>query len=249
MQSLYRNGLEYIYDAMYQTFIDYKDEFNYYNSILNKNNCKTILEIGCGTGNLASYFINSDKDYIGLDLSKEMIDLSKQKNPIGCFIQQDIKDFSLNTLVDAIVIPGRTSSYLLNNVDVSKALNSIHKSLTPQGILVFDFIDAKRFFKKIEKQNSVTHKALYQDVTYSRDSLFKIDKTMNNYMFNWKSSYFKHIDGKKLNIAEDNSTVRAFTKEEWSLLLEISGFEVKECLDRKSYAFDTYVIIAKKITD
>ena len=247
MQSLYRNGLEYIYDAMYQTFINYKDEFTYYNSILNKKKCKTILEIGCGTGNLASYFINSDKDYIGLDLSEEMIDLSKQKNPSGCFIQADIKGFSLNILVDAIVIPGRTSSYLLNNEDISEALHSIHKCLNPNGILIFDFIDANRFFKQIEKQNSVTHKALYQDITYSRDSIFKIDKTMNNFMFNWKSSYYKHLKDEKLNIAEDDSTVRAFVKEEWSLLLELNGFEVEQCLDRKSYAFDTYVIIARKI--
>jgi len=29
MQSLYSNGFEKIYDAMYQTFIDYDDEFDF----------------------------------------------------------------------------------------------------------------------------------------------------------------------------------------------------------------------------
>ena len=51
----------------------------------------------------------------------------------------------------------------------------------------------------------------------------------------------------RILIVEDDSTVRAFVKEEWSLLLELNGFEVEQCLDRKSYAFDTYVIIARKI--
>ena len=42
MQSLYSNGFEIIYDEMYQTFIDYKEEYDFYNAIL-KNTRKTKL--------------------------------------------------------------------------------------------------------------------------------------------------------------------------------------------------------------
>jgi hypothetical protein len=40
-----------IYDAMYQTFVDYDEEYAFYNAFIQENNCKTILEIG-GNGNL-----------------------------------------------------------------------------------------------------------------------------------------------------------------------------------------------------
>jgi hypothetical protein len=35
-----------IYDAMYQTFVDYDEEYAFYNAFIQENNCKTILEIG-----------------------------------------------------------------------------------------------------------------------------------------------------------------------------------------------------------
>jgi capsular polysaccharide biosynthesis protein len=37
-----------IYD-MYQTFVDYDEEYAFYNAFIQENNCKTILEIGSGT--------------------------------------------------------------------------------------------------------------------------------------------------------------------------------------------------------
>jgi hypothetical protein len=33
------------YDAMYQTFVDYDEEYAFYNAFIQENNCKTILEI------------------------------------------------------------------------------------------------------------------------------------------------------------------------------------------------------------
>ncbi len=47
-------------------------------------------------------------------------------------------------------------------------------------------------------------------------------------------------------IAEDFSTVRVFTLNEIQLFLYMKGFEILEVIDRKTYAFDTYVIVAKK---
>jgi hypothetical protein len=37
-----------IYDAMYQTFVDYDEEYAFYNAFIQENNCKTILEIEGG---------------------------------------------------------------------------------------------------------------------------------------------------------------------------------------------------------
>lgn len=247
MQSLYSNGFEFIYDKMYQTFINYKEEFSFYSTVLKSHHKTNLLEIGCGSGNLAKFFINSSIKYTGLDLSSDMIQLSKTKNPKGNFIQGNLTSFKLKNKVDSVIITGRTSSYLLTNKEVYMALNSIHSNLEYGGILCFDFIDANRFLKKIHHQPEVSHQAYIDTILYSRKSIMKPNKELDNFMFNWDAIYYKNGNDKQTKIIEDKSIVRVFTKDEWELFLELSNFKILKFIDRKSYAFDTYVVIAQKI--
>ena len=246
MQSLYSNGFEDIYDNMYQTFIDYKKEYHFYNTILKKHTKNNVLEIGSGTGNLAKYFIDNQFNYQGLDYSQDMVNLAVSKNKTGKFIQGDMRGFKLNKPTDSVIITGRSSSYLLTNKDVYNTLNAIHQNLNEKGILCFDFIDANRFFMKIKGGKKVTHKAVFNNKNYTRDSFFNTN-TSNNFMFDWDSKYFETNNGKKTLIATDISEVRAFTKNEWELLLHLSNFKVLEIIDKPSYAFDSYAIVAQKI--
>lgn len=50
----------------------------------------------------------------------------------------------------------------------------------------------------------------------------------------------------KVKIADDFSTVRVFTLNEIELFLSLNGFEILKTIDRKTYAYDTFVIVAKK---
>lgn len=245
MQSLYKNGFEYIYDAMYQTFIDYKAEYKFYSGIINQYKKQRLLEIGCGTGNLATYFIASDLDYLGLDLSPDMIKLSQAKNPKGHFIQGDVTHFSLKQQVEAMIITGRTSSYLLTNKDIHAALKSIYANLTPDGLLCFDFIDANRFIKSIKYGKQIRHDAHFDGKHYYRESMMYSNE-LDNIMFNWDAVYYEKQKKANIRLTEDKSVVRAFTKNEWELYLALNDFELIEFIDRKSYAFDTYVVVAKK---
>jgi len=245
MQSLYSNGFEKIYDAMYQTFIDYDDEFDFYSNIIKKHHKKNVLEIGCGTGNLAKHFINSNLEYVGLDLSEDMINLSKLKNPSGMFIHGDITTYALKKPLEATIITGRTSSYLLRNKTIHSALKSIHNNLTTDGLLCFDFIDASRFIKSIKEGKKVYHEACFENNCYFRESYMK-NNDLDNFMFNWDAIYYQKINSDPIKLTEDKSVVRAFTKNEWELFLYLNDFTLLEFIDRKSYAFDTYVVVAKK---
>ncbi len=246
MQSLYSNGFEHIYDEMYKSFINYNDEFSFYSKILESYNKKDLLEIGCGSGNLAKLFIKSAINYTGLDLSNDMIKLSKEKNPAGNFIQGDMSNFKLKNKVDSIIITARTTSYLLTNNAVSNALKAIRENLETGGILSFDFIDANRFFKEIKKGKKIKHEAKVHHQMYYRESFMKPNRALDNFMFHWDAVYFKKENENNIQLTEDKSIVRAFTKDEWKLFLELNDFKLLELIDRKSYAFDTYVVVAKK---
>ncbi|WP_232758791.1 class I SAM-dependent methyltransferase [Flavobacterium sp. ALD4] len=82
MATLYDGKKAAIYDAIYQTFIDYDDEYKFYNQLIQEYNCKTVLEIGSGKGNLAKRFKENNQDYTGLDYSRSMIAIAEKEPKI-----------------------------------------------------------------------------------------------------------------------------------------------------------------------
>src|SRR5262245_58452648 len=95
MSHLYTSLAE-VYDGMYRTFINYEDEFNFYSQILKSNHCNQVLEIGCGTGNLASRLIEKGFGYTGLDLSEDMLAIARKNYPQGEFVKGDMRTFDLS---------------------------------------------------------------------------------------------------------------------------------------------------------
>jgi hypothetical protein len=60
----------------------------------------------------------------------------------------------------------------------------------------------------------------------------------------WTAKYYIIQEQEKINC--DFSTVRVFTLNEIQLFLYLNKFEIIKTIDRKTYAYDTYVIVAKK---
>jgi SAM-dependent methyltransferase len=243
MNNLY-TSLADVYDAMYRTFINYDDEFKLYSEILKNSQCNDVLEIGCGSGNLAGKFIENGFRYCGLDLSDEMLAIAKKNYPQGKFVRADVRNLNLKDKFQSAVITGRTISYLLSNKDVHDSFVSINKHLKSKGILCFDFIDANRFIPQIKEGEKVVHLASFQGKDFLRESFWKIN-FQQSWSFDWRSVYYEQTGGELKIIGEDNSTIRAFTKDEIVLFLKLSGFEIKEIRNRPSYAFDTFVITAQ----
>ena len=92
MANLYEGKMATLFDTMYQTFIDYDEEYIFYSDLILDNNCKSILEIGRGTGNLAKRFRENSHDYMGLDYSQSMIAIAQERNPNCVFIHGDMRE-------------------------------------------------------------------------------------------------------------------------------------------------------------
>ncbi|MRX39819.1 methyltransferase domain-containing protein [Flavobacterium sp. LC2016-23] len=246
MANLYDGKMAAIYDAMYQTFVNYDEEYAFYNNLIQENNCSSILEIGSGTGNLAKRFEENNQNYLGLDYSESMIEIAKERNKNCAFIQGDMRDFKLDQPVDAILITGRSTSYLITNNDINKTFDALYKNSKEHGIIIFDFIDANRFIPFIKENLLITHEAAYENVNYKRDSHWDVNQSLENFMLDWSAEYYTVVNGKKEVIENDFSTVRVFTRNEIELFLYLNNFEILKTIDRKTYAYDTYVIVAKK---
>jgi SAM-dependent methyltransferase len=245
MNSLYSN-LSEIYESMYQTFINYEDEFLFYSSILKNYQCQSVLEAGCGTGNLAHRFTVSDVDYVGMDLSDDMLTIARKNNPTVDFIKGDMRNFNLKIATASCIITGRSISYLITDEDVNNAFHSIYKNLTDPGVLCFDFIDASLFLPSIKNGKSIIHWATVGNKRFQRKSFWKVNQVHAG-TFDWLSIFYEEqIDGSLKKIGEDQSTIRTFEKNEMKTFLQDSGYKVENIIPRPSYAFDTLVLVAKK---
>ncbi len=245
MSNLYTN-LSEVYEAMYRSFINYGEEFEFYYNLLKKYRRKSVLEIGCGTGNLANRFKKEDIEYTGLDQSDEMLSIAARNNPGTRFIKGDMRNFQLFNSIDSVIITGRTISYLIPDKDVQDTFRCINKNLNSAGIICFDCIDAAKFIPLIRPEEKIIHEAGFNNKKYRRESYWAVNHNQRG-LFDWSSFYYeKDSNGRLHSIGEDHSTLRAFFREDITRLLEANGFGVKEIIDRPSYAFDTFVIVAER---
>ncbi len=246
MATLYEGKMAEIFDAMYKIFINYDEEYLFYNDFVTANNSKNVLEIGCGTGNLAKRFIQNKTDYLGLDFSQSMINIAQIRNPNGNFVQADMRNFKLNQSFDSTLITGRTTSYLISNEDIHNCFSSVFKNLSQNGFLIFDFIDANRYVPFVLKNKNIKHEAQINGELFRRIGNWTPTPKSENFLLDWTAKYYKIINKKENLIFEDFSTVRVFTLNEIEIFLYKNGYEIIKTIDRKTYAYDTYVILAKK---
>lgn len=245
MTKLY-SDLAYLYDALYQTFINYDEEFKLYQQGIAPSNATSVLEIGCGSGHLAQRFVAAGYDYTGVDISPQMLELARKRCADARFEQADMRALQLNRTFDAVLITARSLSYILTNADVLSTFRHLANHLSPTGTLHFDVIDAHSFMTGLNPATVVEHRAVYDGQTYLRQSRYT--PTLDTgFTWNWHSDFFIEQAGQPLKpVATDEATLRAFLPDEISLLLQLAGLTGMEQQRQPTYAFDTWVFSARR---
>ena len=134
------------YDALYQDK-DYSAECDLIEKIFQEysnTKVRTILDLGCGTGNHAVPLAERGYKITGVDRSSEMLNRARQKAgteegsdnlTLQC---ADIRDLNLRQTSDAVLIMFAVLGYQLSNKDVISTLSTARRHLNPGGLLVFD---------------------------------------------------------------------------------------------------------------
>ncbi len=235
-------SLAWVYHEMYQHLFDYDQEFAFYETILKQHNAKSVLELGCGTGNLASRFSKNKFDYIGIDLNIEMLDIARKNHPEINFVNDNMCSFETAVKQDVIIISGRSISYLTENQEVESCFNSIYNSLKTNGILIFDAIDAIKLFKNFDLETKTLTTDNFQRISHSTPNL----KTGSTW--DWESIYYiQSQEDEYTMIGKDFATLRAFTQVEIENFLKIAGFEFLTKIQKDSYTWEDHFYIAKKL--
>lgn len=91
-----------------------------------------VLEIGCGNGRDSRAILRRTPFYTGIDTSKEMIALAKQKSPKGTFEVQDAITFDYKGPYDIVF-----AFAMLRHADIDELttiLQKVHDCLKPGGV-------------------------------------------------------------------------------------------------------------------
>ncbi len=236
MTQLY-STLATVYHEMYQHVFDYDQEFEFYDKLLRRNNCRKILEIGCGSGMLARRFVLNGYDYLGLDLYDEMLAIARAEVPSGRFIQCDMRNLAFDGEFDAVLITGRSIAYVTENKGILDTLNGVCLALRDHGMFVFGVFEANGIFDNF---NDFEQEIRHGNKTIRRISTMKMNLA-TGWTYDWHAKYLIGQEGVQTEY-EDLTTLRAFTGDEILLFLKLTGFVTTEVINEAK----TMTFIAEK---
>ncbi len=146
------------YDEIMST-VPYAEWVDYLETLLKKIDYhpKTVLDLGCGTGNVAFLLAKRGYEVHGIDGSLDMVEVAMEKasaeNGEISFNQDDFRKFRIKEPVDLVISLFDSLNYLLTEDDLNKAFQQVYDALTPHGYFIFDLNTIKRL-NSIEEGNS-----------------------------------------------------------------------------------------------
>ena len=133
---------------VYDTFMDnipYEKWAEYLHEIMEEYNIRegTLLELGCGTGNMTEQLASMGYDMIAVDNSEDMLELAMEKRlKTGhdiLYLLQDMQSFELYGTVKAVVSVCDSVNYVTDEAELKEVFRLVNNYLDPRGIFIFDF--------------------------------------------------------------------------------------------------------------
>jgi len=146
MRELFGSEYADAYDHLYRDK-DYVEECELIDRLLRTygdGSVRSLLDLGCGTGNHALPLAERGYTVVGVDRSKAMLQSAEKKaasyhiDGKARFYEGDIRSFQLEQLFDASLMMFAVLGYQLENADVLAALRTARKHMRLGGLFIFD---------------------------------------------------------------------------------------------------------------
>ena len=135
------NKIALLYQEKFMNLSIYNETYDFICASIPKAGA-SILEIGCGPGNICQYLLNKRPDYCitGIDIAPDMVALAKKNNPTASFEVMDSREISkLNQRYDGIVC-GFCLPYL-SAEDAKQFIQDCYTLLMDDGFMYLSFVE------------------------------------------------------------------------------------------------------------
>jgi 2-polyprenyl-3-methyl-5-hydroxy-6-metoxy-1,4-benzoquinol methylase len=198
------NKIAELYEEKFMDVDLYQDTFDsFVDALPNRNS--SILDLGCGPGNITSYLLNknSELQIKGIDVSKNMVDLAKKNNPSAEFEQMDIRNIDqindrFNGIICGFCIP------YLSESDCSKLIAACNDLLHDDGILYLSFVEGNYIDSNFTSNSSGDRAYFYYH------TLERLKKELKINYFKIKEHYLKPY--KKADGTQEHHTILILEK-------------------------------------
>lgn len=148
------------YEEKFMLFDLYNDTFDALLNVLPIT--ASILELGCGPGNVINYFLNKRKDLIitGVDLAAEMLKRGKEINPSADFILEDIRNLNAFTKQYHAVVGAFCLPYL-SHTDLDQFFQDISRLTKENGYVYLSCMEGDPNKAGFEKTSFTGNSELY----------------------------------------------------------------------------------------
>lgn len=216
------------YDLLYHDK-DYAAECDLIESIF-QSYCdgaiKSVLDLGCGTGNHAIPLAARGYEVVGVDHSESMVACARCKLSVNAsissleFYEGDIRTVDLMRQFDAALMMFAVLGYQRENADVLSALRTARRHLHPDGLLILD----------VWYGPAVVHQRPSQRIKVIPTPEGKIVRSTSAELDTRRHVCTVHFQLRKLMKdqlvaeSEENHQMRYFFPQELELFLRSSGF-------------------------
>lgn len=194
---------------------------------------KKILDLGTGSGEIATELGRRGYDVVAIDLSGDAVTYGSRKAAaMGVervkFEQRDMRKIEYTSEFDAVTGFNSSLSLLSTTKDLLNVIKQTYKALRGGGILLADFINPYEWLLLEKSKNTIK--------MTSEAELFAISSTMFDNLvkpkINVKAVVFVRDKNRKLDMITHTETLQGYTSTELELLVRSVGFNrVRVCGD------------------
>ncbi|MDX1739534.1 MAG: class I SAM-dependent methyltransferase, partial [Alphaproteobacteria bacterium] len=179
-----------------------------------------ILDIGCGTGQLAKLLARDGHQVVGVDPAEAMLDLAKKSTIDGTteFVLGEIADIPLDFKFDLVVMTGHGFQQFLTDAEVKNFFLHVQQRLKEGAAFVFD--SRNPISKAWESWSPGNTARFLTHPDYGEVTVSHMFKSIAGNVVDYETSYF--FEDNSLEI--DRNKLRFSSYEEIHNLLSGSGF-------------------------
>lgn len=220
---------------VYDTFMDnvpYEEWGEYLKGILKDYDIEdgVIADLGCGTGSMTEFLVQSGYEMIGIDNSEDMLSIATEKAKRSgldiLYLLQDMCEIELYSSVNAFVSICDSVNYITEPENLVRMFCNLAPYLEEGGVIIFDF-NTEHKYRDVIGDTTIAENR--EDCSFIWDNYYYEEEKINEY----ELSLFirEEQDSSLYRKFEETHYQKAYTLADMKHIISESGLKLEHAYD------------------